>query len=160
MNKFEFKKEGMNMFKETTKIKSKYPVISECPVCHHDLIVEALNCENCGTRLEGKFTLSKFNYLDTEKLYFIEVFVKNRGNIKAVEKEMDFSYPTIKKMLDDVIVGLGYSLDSSAPVEEAAASSKSKTMQSKLDILNKLNSGELSVDIATEMIKKLKSRRD
>ncbi len=160
MNKFEFKKEGMNMFKEASKSKGKYPVISECPVCHHDLIVESLNCENCGSRLEGKFTLSKFNYLDTEKLYFIEVFVKNRGNIKAVEKEMDYSYPTIKKMLDDVIVGLGYSLDSSAPVEEPAAPAEPKTMQAKIDILDKLKSGELTADIATEMLKKLKSRRN
>ena len=151
----------MKMIKETNKNKPKYPVISECPVCHHDLIVESLDCEYCGTRLEGRFTLSKFNYLDTEKLYFIEVFVKNRGNIKAVEKEMDLSYPTIKKMLDDVIVGLGYSLDSTAEENTQAQPAQDiKSAQARIEILEKLNSGELTVEAATEMLKKLKSRRD
>ncbi|MDY0140130.1 MAG: DUF2089 family protein, partial [Candidatus Izemoplasmatales bacterium] len=58
--------------KQTTK---KFPVISECPVCHHDLEVVQLVCSNCKTEIKGQFTLSKFNYLDTDKLYFIEVFV-------------------------------------------------------------------------------------
>lgn len=158
MSKFDFMKEGMKMYKENTRPSTKYPVISECPVCHHDLIVETLHCENCNTKLEGKFTLSKFNYLDTEKLYFIEVFVKNRGNIKAIEKEMDLSYPTIKKMLDDVIVGLGYSVDQST-AEEAPPTEKPK-QESRLDILDKLNSGELTAEIAAEMLKKIKSRRE
>ncbi|MBN2503740.1 MAG: DUF2089 domain-containing protein [Bacilli bacterium] len=147
------------MAKELYKNKAKYPVISECPVCHHELTVEGLVCENCDTHIQGNFSLSKFNYLDTEKLYFIEVFVKNRGNIKAVEKEMDLSYPTIKKMLDDVIVGLGYSLDPNQPEEQTTVEEK-KTGPSRLEILDKLNSGELNIDVAMEMLKKLKTRRD
>ncbi len=147
------------MAKENLRAKAKYPVITECPVCHHELTVESLVCENCNTRIEGSFTLSKFNYLDTEKLYFIEVFVKNRGNIKAVEKEMDLSYPTIKKMLDDVIVGLGYNLDQGSG-EEVQPKEEDETVTSRLEILDKLNSGELKVDEAMVMLKKLKSRRD
>ncbi|HOP57248.1 MAG TPA: DUF2089 domain-containing protein [Bacillota bacterium] len=158
MPKMEIKREGLKMLKEITKGKAKYPVISECPVCNHDLIVEGLVCENCGTRIEGQFTLSKFNYLDTEKLYFIEVFVKNRGNIKAVEKEMDLSYPTIKKMLDDVIAGLGYQPDS-VQQEEQEQEEKDENQSSRLDILEKLNSGALKADEAAEMLKKLKARR-
>ncbi len=34
--------------------------------------------------------------------------MKNQGNIKAVEKEMNISYPTVKKILNDVLVTLGY----------------------------------------------------
>jgi len=136
------------------KSSAKYPVISECPVCHHELTVAKLHCDHCHTGIEGEFTLSKFNYLDTEKLYFIEVFVKNRGNIKAVEKEMDLSYPTIKKMLDDVIVGLGYTPDS-APAEEPTGDEKS-TGAVRIEILDKLNSGELKIDEAMEILKKLK----
>ena len=62
-------------------------VIGECPICHSDLIVTKLGCTHCGTELSGKFILSKFNYLTKEHLYFIEVFIKNRGNIKQIEKE-------------------------------------------------------------------------
>ncbi len=145
----------LKALKESIKSKTKYPVISECPVCHNDLVVEALHCDKCHTRIEGKFTLSKFNYLDTDKLYFIEVFVKNRGNIKAIEKEMDYSYPTIKKMLDEVIVGLGYKLDGSEePAEEPKEDAK-KT-ESRMEILEKLNNGEIDFDTATELLQKLK----
>lgn len=126
---------GVSILSDITRGKATYPVISECPVCHHDLVVEKLHCENCDTHVEGRFTLSKFNYLDTEKLYFIEVFVKNRGNIKAIEKEMDFSYPTIKKMLDE------------EPTEPK---------MSRVEILSKINNGELTVDEAAKLLKNIK----
>jgi hypothetical protein len=153
MNKFKFSKDGLHILNEVTRAKAKYPVISECPVCHHDLVVERLECENCGTGIDGKFALSKFNYLDMDKLYFIEVFVKNRGNIKAIEKEMDLSYPTIKKMLDDVISDLGYSPD--ATVEDTPAEEQ-KPKFSRVEIISKITSGELSVEEATALLKKIK----
>lgn len=86
-------------------------IISNCPVCQEELIVKTLACNNCHTEVTGEFKLSKFNYLTTEELYFIEVFMKNRGSIKAVEKELNISYPTVKKQLDDVITSLGYDID-------------------------------------------------
>lgn len=129
------------------------PVISVCPVCKHDLKVTKLSCDHCDTVIEGSFTLSKFNYLETEKLYFIEVFVKNRGNIKAIEKELNISYPTVKKMLDEVIVGLGYSLDPELDdVEEEKEKQEQKA--SKASILEKIANKEISVIEAVEMLKK------
>lgn len=154
LDKLRVKTEGLNFFKEATKRVAKYPVISECPVCHNDLHVERLACEHCSTKFEGQFTLSKFNYLDTDKLYFIELFVKNRGNIKAIEKEMNLSYPTIKKILDEVIVGLGYSLDSQEQ-EEPVVEEKGPKL-SRVEILEKINSGELTVEAASQLLKKLK----
>ncbi len=138
--------------KNTAKGMAKYPVISECPVCHGDLVVTKLECCNCGTEIGGKFTLSKFNYLDTEKLYFIEVFVKNRGNIKMIEKEMGFSYPTIKKMLDEVIEQLGYS----ASDEEEEKPKEEYTGPTRKEILEKINNKELSVEEAAKLLAKVK----
>lgn len=155
MKGFNFNIEDIQALKDRNKTKAKYPVLSQCPVCHNDLVVESLHCEKCDTRVEGKFILSKFNYLDTEKLYFIEVFVKNRGNIKAIEKEMNYSYPTIKKMLDEVIVGLGYKLDGSEETEEVVEEKPDKS-ESRIEILDKLNSGELDFETANELLKKLK----
>jgi len=153
-----FKANKFKAFKNFATGKSQYPVISVCPVCQNDLVVEKLHCHHCDTGIDGNFTLSKFNYLDTEQLYFIEVFVKNRGNIKAIEKEMDLSYPTIKKLLDDVIAGLGYKPESND--EPSQAKEKEKEPEgpkiSKLDILDQINNAELSVDAALELIKKLK----
>jgi hypothetical protein len=131
----------------------KYPVMSECPVCQHDLEVTHLACSHCGTELNGSFTLSKFNYLDTDKLYFIEVFVKNRGNIKAIEKELGYSYPTIKKMLDEVIENMGYSNNGESDEEEKQADQPD---QSKIEILNKIDNGEITVEEAAKLLAKLK----
>jgi hypothetical protein len=131
--------------------KKVQPVLSICPVCKHDLHVTRLECEHCHTAIEGSFTLSKFNYLPTEKLYFIEVFIKNRGSIKAIEKELNISYPTVKKMLDEVILGLGYSLDAddSEVLEEQPS-------MFKASILDKIEKGELTVEDALALINKRK----
>jgi hypothetical protein len=132
------------------------PVISVCPVCKHDLKVTKLSCDHCDTVIEGSFTLSKFNYLETEKLYFIEVFVKNRGNIKAIEKELNISYPTVKKMLDDVIVGLGYTLDNEQDENLSSKETKdeNQSRESKTNILQKIANKEISVLDAVELLKK------
>lgn len=151
--KYNFEKEIKNAInKKLSKSGPKYPVISECPVCHHDLEVTRLACSHCNTEIEGIFTLSKFNYLNTEKLYFIEVFVKNRGNIKAIEKEMGYSYPTIKKMLDEVIVGLGYSLDGKESEEDKTESPK----HTKVEVLEMIDKGEISVEEAAKLLAKIK----
>jgi hypothetical protein len=144
-------------FKGNKGSSKKYPVISECPVCHHDLEVVQLVCNHCSTEIKGNFTLSKFNYLDTEKLYFIEVFVKNRGNIKAIEKEMGYSYPTIKKMLDDVVVGLGYPVDGKeVPEEESSEKEENSEKLSRVEILEKIDSGEITAEEAATLLSKIK----
>lgn len=161
MDQFNFKNHAFKSIRDFAKDKAVYPVVSTCPVCHHDLHVVRLHCDHCDTALEGRFSLSKFNYLTSEQLYFIELFVKNRGNIKSVEKEMDLSYPTIKKMLDDVILGLGYKPEGTPEEDMPKSKDKEKEKEpegpkvSKLDILEKISKAELSVDAALDMIKKL-----
>ncbi len=109
-------------------------VIGHCPVCTSELHVTKLACPNCQTKIEGEFLLSKFNYLNKENLYFIEIFMKNKGNIKKVEKELGISYPTVKKQLDEIIVELGYT-----PEEDIAVKSPNRQ-----ELLEKLSRGELS----------------
>ena len=115
-------------------------VIGECPICQSDLEVTKLQCTNCKTEISGNFQLSKFNYLSKEHLYFMEVFIKNRGNIKQIEKELGISYPTVKKNIDDVIVALGYEVSD----EEKA---------NKDEIFKKLESGELTASEAAKLLK-------
>lgn len=115
-------------------------VIGECPICEHDLIVTKLQCTNCKTEISGTFQLSKFNYLSKEDLYFIEVFIKNRGNIKHIEKELGISYPTVKRNLDDVIVSLGYKVSDEDKMK-------------KDEIFKKLEKGEITALEAAKLIK-------
>src|SRR6476646_9101481 len=86
-----------------------YPLISECPVCGKQLKITKLQCTHCHTVIENEFELSNFASLSKEQLNFIEIFLKCRGNIKEVEKELGVSYPTVRGKLDDIISSLGYS---------------------------------------------------
>ena len=115
-------------------------VIGECPICSSDLIVTKLQCTSCKTEISGAFQLSKFNYLSKEDLYFIEVFIKNRGNIKNVEKELGISYPTVKKNMDDVIESLGYKVSDKEKIK-------------KDEIFKKLEKGEITALEAAKLIK-------
>ncbi|MCD8561977.1 MAG: DUF2089 domain-containing protein [Acholeplasmataceae bacterium] len=131
------------------------PVLTTCPVCKHELRVQKLHCDHCHTTIDGSFTLSKFNYLETEKLYFIEIFIKNRGNIKQIEKELNISYPTVKKMLDEVIVGLGYSItDDDDTFQRQTEKEEPVQKNLKTSILEKIEKGELSVQDALDLLKK------
>ncbi len=136
-------------------MKKNNPIISNCPVCDHELNVVKLACDHCGTTIEGNFRLSKFNYMDTDKLYFIEIFVKNRGNIKAIEKELNISYPTVKKMLDEVISELGY--DSKEVFEKDETSiDNHESVQTKVSIIKRLKNKEITAAEAVELLNKLK----
>ena len=119
----------------------EFPVIGKCPVCNNKMIVERLKCPSCGTGVDGKFKLNKFDYLSKEQMYFVEIFIKNRGNIKEIEKDLGVSYPTVKRNLEQVIEALGYNI----PKEENSIDKK--------EILDKLSKGEIK---AEEALKKLK----
>ena len=117
-----------------------YKLISKCPVCNDKLRVVKLKCNKCNTVIENEFELSKFEYLEEDHLNFMEVFLKCRGNIKDVEKELGISYPTVRAKLDEVISALGYTLV------------KKPTTDNK-EVLDLLEKGEISAEQAIKMIK-------
>ena len=85
-----------------------YPVPTECPVCHDDLLVTRLVCRNCGTGLEGRFTMGRLLQLTPEQLHFVEVFLRCEGKLNRVQEELGISYPTVRSRLVEVIRALGY----------------------------------------------------
>lgn len=119
----------------------KSVVIGVCPVCSNDLHVEKLRCDYCKTGIEGQFELDKFSYLTDEERYFAEIFIKNRGNIKEIEKELGISYPTVRRNLDNVIKALGYSVDEDAKKD------------AKMEVLRKLDEGEITAAEAIKLMK-------
>lgn len=119
----------------------KHNVIGMCPVCDAKLKVVRLQCDRCKTGIDGNFEMDKFSYLTSEQKEFIEIFVKNRGNIKEIEKDLGISYPTVRRNLDQVIEALGYNVK---PSEEEV---------NKKDILEKLSLGELTSEEALKRLK-------
>jgi hypothetical protein len=85
-----------------------YPVPTECPVCRDDLLVTHLVCRNCGTGLEGRFTMGRLFQLTSEQLHFVEIFLRCEGKINRVQDDLGLSYPTVRSRLDEVIRALGY----------------------------------------------------
>lgn len=117
-------------------------VLGKCPICNSDTQVTRVFCNSCKTSIEGRFELCKFCKLTQEQKQFIDIFIKCRGNIKEVEKELGISYPTVKNKLEDVAGALGYK---SEPEQTDASKRK--------EVLEKLNNGEISVEEALVLMK-------
>jgi len=118
-------------------------VLGKCPVCGSETEVTRINCDRCDTTIEGHFHLCKFCKLTVEQKAFTDVFIKCRGNIKEVEKELGVSYPTVKNRLEDVAGALGYK----AEIEPIVDAGKRKV------VLEKLNGGEITVEEAVALLK-------
>lgn len=126
---------------------AKYKAPGKCPVCSGEFAITKLTCSTCGSELSGYYEGCRFCALSDEDRYFIEIFMKNRGSIKEVEKELGISYPTVRGRLDEVVRAMGYA--SFEPEPEIDNS----------DILEKLESGEITPSEATVLIKERKRVR-
>jgi hypothetical protein len=122
------------------------PLIPQsCPSCSSPLVVTQLNCTVCGTGVVGKFELSTFFRLSPESLKFLEFFVRNRGNVKEMERETGESYWAIRRQLDEVITEMGIE----APKEDDLSTRRQ-------EILAQLSRGEINVQEATRLLSQLK----
>lgn len=82
-------------------------IIKHCPVCNGDLVVSSLLCPNCKMELRGEFEMNPFDRLSEDQSVFLFSFLKNKGNLSAVQENLQISYPTAKKRLNEVLARLG-----------------------------------------------------
>jgi hypothetical protein len=113
----------------------------KCPSCSAPLVVTQLGCTACGTAVVGRFELSPFFRLSNESLKFLETFIRNRGNVKEIERETGESYWAIRRRLDEVIGEMGF--------DNAPAASPANWRQ---DILERLSRGEIDTQEATRLL--------
>ena len=109
-----------------------------CPLCGERIEITQIKCTGCGSEINGSFSVGGAE-LPVEYQKFIKVFLRQRGNISAVEAELGISYPTINKMLDRVNELL------QSPGEEKPLSRK--------EILDAIEKGEMSVKDATYILR-------
>ena len=110
-----------------------------CPLCGESIEITRIKCSACACEINGSFKPGGFTLLPIEYQKFITVFLRHRGNIKAVEKELGISYPTINKMLETINRLLG------SVTEEKPLNRK--------EILDAIDKGEISVRDATYILK-------
>ncbi len=113
--------------------------LSNCPYCTGDFIIKEVECQGCKTLIKSNFKINRFHMFKPEDLYFIEVFLKNEGNIKLMEKDLGVSYPTVKSRLKNIIKILGYK-------------TKNDNSEKRLKILNALSDGEINVKEALKSL--------
>lgn len=130
---------------------TQYPVKADCPTCGDLMRVTRLECERCGTSVEGNFFLHSMNRLPTDSLAFLEAFIRNKGVIKDIEVDLGISYPTVKARLDEVVKQLGYT-------GQRGRLRPSQEREERRSILEDLRAGIISAETAAERLAHLNER--
>ncbi len=112
-------------------------IISRCPFCGGDLAVSRLCCRGCNTQIDSLLAIPPFFRLPEDLQAFVLSFLRCRGSIRDMEKELGISYPTVCKRLDLVNQLLG---NQGAPPP-------------RIQILERLERGEISAAEATQLLK-------
>jgi len=115
-------------------LKANHPPRS-CPVCGEGLRLTRLSCPGCGTELSGDFASCEFCALSSADRDLLKLFLGSRGNLKAMERQLGLSYPTVRSRMDSVLVRLGVEARDPQP-------------DSRLGVLQSLARGEVDLDQA------------
>ena len=117
-----------------------YPLITRDPVSGNELIVTRLESPQSGIVIEGQFSLGWIGRLTREQLDFVELLVKNRGNIQKLAQDLDMAYNTARSRLDEIVTALG-----GAPEGDGRADRRI--------VLDRLAAKEISVEEAMRLLK-------
>ena len=135
-----------------------HDVIATCPVCTHELSVTRLRCGDCGTTIEGEFSVGRFGRLTREQLVLLESFLRSRGNLRDMERELSISYPTVRARVEALVRALGFGPRDEADgpaVQAAADASTDDVATGRRDVLERLARRELSAEDAAVAIRAL-----
>jgi hypothetical protein len=132
-----------------------HDVISTCPVCASELAVTRLHCRSCGTTLEGDFSVGRFGRLNREQLVLLESFLRSRGNLREMERELGISYPTVRSRVEALVRALGFGPRSDADDIEEPSAEPTTPPQTRAQILEALARHELSAEDAAAAIRAL-----
>lgn len=130
---------------------TQYPVKADCPTCGDLMHVSRLECDSCGTSVEGNFFLNSINRLPSESIAFLESFIRNKGVIKDIEVDLGISYPTVKSRLDEVVKQLGFA-------EQRGRLRPSQEREERRQILEELRLGTISAETAAARLGDLNER--
>ena len=138
-----------------------YDIIATCPVCTGELAVTRLRCGSCGTTIEGEFGVGRFASLSREQTQVLESFLRSRGNLRDMERELGISYPTVRARVEALVRALGFGpRDEAEPAPGTGARTGADATADEIqvrrrDILERLAAHELSAEEAAEAIRAL-----
>ncbi len=120
---------------------TKKKLIGKCPVCDGSLYISELSCHDCEVKIRGEFEIPPFSRLDETEREFLMLFLRSRGSLRDVQRELTLSYPTVRNRLDALLAKMGI-ISARASQEEIN------------EVLDKLESGDLSAEDAVKLIRK------
>jgi hypothetical protein len=138
-----------------------HDVIATCPVCAGELAVTRLRCGGCGTTIEGEFGVGRFASLTREQVTLLESFLRSRGNLRDMERELGISYPTVRARVEALVRALGFGPRDEADnpaattTNPAAIATAEEIQTGRRDVLERLARHELSAEEAAEAIRAL-----
>jgi len=106
------------------------------------ILIERVQLPEKQIAIEGQFTLPELARLSLEDQVFVTAFLRSHGSIKEMEQTFGVSYPTIKSRLNRIAGQLEFVDTNPAP--------------SSVEILEKLNSGEITASEAIQALEALK----
>lgn len=121
-------------------------ILEHCPTCGEDLTVTQMQCASCQTSINARYAPCRFCKLPPESLRIVEIFIKNRGNVKEMERELGLSYPTVRARLDAVIKELGF--EAAPPADDLK--------EQRRQVLEDLEEGKIKAADAAALLAKLK----
>ena len=122
---------------------------AQCPVCQGNLLVTRLQCPSCGSEVTGEFTLSRLATLREPHASLLEMFLRVRGNVKEMERELGISYPTVRARLEEALTAAGLGRREELDREMA---------DRRTEILDRLERGDISAAEAAARLRELKRR--
>lgn len=127
---------------------SFHQIPKECPITGESLYVSELTSAKSGITIRGKFALPETQDLSDEQKNFLTVFLRARGVISTIEKELGISYPTVRNKIDALLEDM----DLEPFKHDRRSDTKS---EEKAKILKQLEEGEISAAEAKEQLKKV-----
>ena len=140
-----------------------------CPSCNGQLYPRVLVCDSCGLKVEGDFVMNEFGSLTPDELHFLRVFIYCEGRIRDMEAALGVSYPTVKGHLASIKQKLNLSSprfhppsepaepSGPAPAEEGQKGSAPDTDVSADQVLDGLESGQISYKEAIKILRAKKA---
>jgi len=129
-----------------------HDIISTCPVCADELSVSRLHCRSCGTTLEGDFSAGRYGRLNREQITILESFLRSRGNLKDMERELGISYPTVRARVDALVRALDLGGDD-ASEESAEQADETVATADQRTILERLARHEITAEEANAALR-------
>jgi hypothetical protein len=132
-----------------------HDVISTCPVCANELAVTRLHCRSCGTTLEGDFSVGRFGRLNREQVSLLESFLRSRGNLREMERELGISYPTVRSRVEALVRALGFGPRADAEDVDEPPTDAIPPPRTRAEILDALARHEITAEDAASAIRSL-----